>query len=313
MSAGADGKRLPRRALSPGTAAVSIAVAGLLAPGASRVFGDGWLGWASDLAAHWVWLWLPLGLAGLLLVRWPWRVRVATACAMPLLAWWWLPPAMAESPQPAHLRVMVANVHLGRADAAALLAQASDPAVDVIALLELTPAFARSLGSASAWPHRHMLPIDGAFGIGILSRWPLRDARVLKDDAGVPYLRAQVDAPGGAFEVVAVHPIPPIDATKHAMRNRLFAAVRPRGETPALLIGDFNATPWSNAAPLLTANGWRWFGGVQPTWPTSDWGIPIDAVWAHGPWQVTERSVGPSIGSDHRPLRVGLRLTASPP
>ena len=58
------------------------------------------------------------------------------------------------------------------------------------------------------------------------------------------------------------------------------------GDAPALVIGDFNATPWSNAAPLLAQGGWHWFGGVQPTWPHSAWGIPIDAVWGQGAWAV---------------------------
>jgi endonuclease/exonuclease/phosphatase (EEP) superfamily protein YafD len=174
------------RALSlVGAAAASIALAGLLAPGASRLFGNSTLGWVTDLAAHWVWLWLPLGLAGLLLVRWSWVARALTASAMLFLPWWWLPPAMADSAQPPQLRVMAANVHLGNGDAAPLLGHAREPLVDVIVVLELSPGFARSLGGASDWPHRHLLPRDGAFGIGILSRWPLREMRALKDDTGI--------------------------------------------------------------------------------------------------------------------------------
>ena len=126
---------------------------------------------------------------------------------------------------------------------------------------------------------------------------------------GIPQLHALVETPQGTIEVIAVHPRLPKSAAWQRTRNQTLAALRPRGDAPALVIGDFNATPWSNAAPLLAQGGWRWFGGVQPPWPHSTWGIPIDAVWGQGAWAVSGREVGPSIGSDHRPLRVGLRLT----
>jgi endonuclease/exonuclease/phosphatase (EEP) superfamily protein YafD len=111
--------------------------------------------------------------------------------------------------------------------------------------------------------------------------------------------------------VIALHPMPPVSLQWQHTRNRTFAVLRPSGNAPALAIGDYNATPWSNAAPILVQGGWRWFGGVQPTWRNSAWGIPIDAVWGHGPWQVVGHEVGPPIGSDHRPLRVDLRLAAA--
>ena len=74
--------------------AVGLALAGVMAPGASRVLGEGALAWAADLAAHWVWLWLPLGAVGLLCVRWKWSARVVAAAALLLLPWWWLPPGV---------------------------------------------------------------------------------------------------------------------------------------------------------------------------------------------------------------------------
>jgi endonuclease/exonuclease/phosphatase (EEP) superfamily protein YafD len=290
---------------------VASAFAGLLAPGASRWLGDSTLGWLADLAAHWVWLWLPVGVIGLLLVRGRVLARLALGVAMLALPWAWLPAAMAQSSDEPQIRVVSANVHLRNTDPSPLLAWADPSNTDLIVVHELRAAFAQKLAAAAQWPHQHLAPHTGVSGIGLLSRWPLRDVRHVTGAGGKPQLHALVETPHGPIEVIAVHPRLPMDPAWQRTRNETFVALRPRGDAPALVVGDFNATPWSNAAPLLVQGGWRWFGGVQPTWPHSAWGIPIDAVWGHGSWAVTGREVGPAIGSDHRPLRVGLRLTAS--
>jgi endonuclease/exonuclease/phosphatase (EEP) superfamily protein YafD len=291
-----------------GALCVVGAFAGLLAPGASRLLGDGTLGWLADLAAHWVWLWLPVGVVGLLFVQGRWWARLVLGAAMFALPWAWLPAAMAQSNEAAQIRVVSANVYLRNTDPSPLLAWADPSNTDLIVVHELRVAYAQKLAAATQWPHQHLVPHAGAYGIGLLSRWPLRDVREMAGAGGIPQLHALVETPQGTIEVIAVHPRLPKSAAWQRMRNQTLAALRPRGDAPALVVGDFNATPWSNAAPLLVQGGWRWFGGVQPTWPHSAWGIPIDAVWGQGAWAVSGREVGPSIGSDHRPLRVGLRL-----
>jgi endonuclease/exonuclease/phosphatase (EEP) superfamily protein YafD len=295
--------------------AVVVALGGVLAPGASRLFGDGALGWATDLAAHWVMLWWPLGAVGLALLDARASVRLGLAAVLLALPWWWLPPSMPRVDAASQLRVVVANVHLANADPMPLLTWARDPLPDVIAVLELTPRFAQALQAQGRehWPHRRLEPRPDSFGLGLLSRWPLRDVHVVIGEGDIAQLHALVEAPSGTVEVIVVHPMPPVDPHWHAVRNRTLTALQPRGAHPAILVGDFNATPWSNVSPRLAANGWRWFGGVQPTWPHAAWGIAIDSVWGHGPWQVTERAVGPPIGSDHRPVRAGLRLAATAP
>ena len=294
-----------------GALCVACAFVGLLAPGASRVLGDSALGWLADMAAHWVWLWLPVGIIGLLLARWRWLMRLTLGAAMLVLPWAWLPAAMAQSNEAPHLRVVSANVYLRNTDPSPLLAWADPSNTDLIVVHELRAAYAQKLAAATQWPHQHLMPREGASGIGLLSRWPLRDVREVIGAGGMPQLHALVDTPQGTIEVIAIHPKPPLDLTRHRTRNQTLATLRPSGDAPALVVGDFNATPWSNAAPLLVQGGWRWFGGVQPTWPHGAWGIPIDAVWGHGSWAVTEHEVGPPIGSDHRPLRVGLRRAPS--
>jgi endonuclease/exonuclease/phosphatase (EEP) superfamily protein YafD len=80
------------------------------------------------------------------------------------------------------------------------------------------------------------------------------------------------------------------------------------------LLGDLNVTPWSPYfQELLAATGLRdsargW--GLQPSWPTMSLllRVPIDHCLISPELHVTERTLGPDIGSDHFPLLVTLAV-----
>jgi endonuclease/exonuclease/phosphatase (EEP) superfamily protein YafD len=78
-----------------------------------------------------------------------------------------------------------------------------------------------------------------------------------------------------------------------------------------VVVGDFNATPWTSAFRRLLGTGelrnsQRGYG-VSPTWDVGRfWAVPIDHL-VHGDGMVvTDRAVGPDLGSDHRPILVDL-------
>ena len=82
-----------------------------------------------------------------------------------------------------------------------------------------------------------------------------------------------------------------------------------------LVVGDFNATPWSAPFRNLVAtadleNSQRGFG-LQPSFPTTSsllLRVPIDHL-VHSPaLEVTDRQLGPALGSDHFPLVVDLQV-----
>jgi len=80
---------------------------------------------------------------------------------------------------------------------------------------------------------------------------------------------------------------------------------------PAIVVGDLNATPWSNAFSGLGHAGLLRATGLKPTWPAIGlgWmGIPIDHVLVTPHWSVMERQIGPNIGSDHLPVMVRIGL-----
>lgn len=276
------------------------------------------LAWGLDLATHWQFAYAAAWLALCLLCtlrgrRWLW---LAPAALLPL---WTASPALPRASNADRaLIVVAANVHVGNRDPGPLAAWLRAQPADVVAISELTPAYAdallRTLGDD--YPYRAFAPDTSAFGIGLLARRPLTDVDLRRSDDGIPQLRAMIAAPAGPVRIVAVHPVPPMSAHWHAERDRLLHALADetvRDGTPTIVAGDLNATPWSSALTGAGRRGLYRAGGFAPTWPTGRTLIPIDHVLASADWRRGESARGPEIGSDHRPIRVTLHRAPSRP
>ena len=156
------------------------------------------------------------------------------------------------------------------------------------------------------------------FGIALLSRLPLADARI--EDIGPPgrpSVVARVAVAGREVTVIGTHPLPPVNRRFARMRNqqlRDLARVAKACNGPVMILGDMNATSWSpHFRDLLRAGGLRDSRqgfGVQPTWPAGRpwlW-APIDHCLVSSDIVVHRRAVGPSVGSDHHPVVVDFSL-----
>ena len=127
----------------------------------------------------------------------------------------------------------------------------------------------------------------------------------------------------GTVVVYGVHPPSPTNAEDTAHRDDVLARVgRAVAEEtdPVIVVGDLNATPWSNGFRSLTGpgdlvNSLEGFG-YGASWPTrlpAIARIPIDHVLHTRQLTVISRQLGPATeASDHRPVRVRLTLAASP-
>lgn len=280
------------------------------------VLGGVW--WGFDLASHfWPFYAVLLALAaGWLLVRRRWRDGGVAAAALLLNLTAILPYYLpATSPQGTPLRLVVCNLFSGNPTPSQALdfLEASD--ADVLVLLEVDPDWAERLQSLrTRYPHGWIVPQEGNFGIALLSRQPLRDMEQINFGlSGVPTLTAVlVEAD---VRIVATHPLPPINGRFAARRDvqladiARYCADSPR---PVLVAGDLNATPWSGPFRDLVHSGRLRDSshghGLQPTWPTL--GpialLPIDHVLVSSELGVRQRTVGPAIGSDHRPVVVDM-------
>ncbi|MHA6495004.1 endonuclease/exonuclease/phosphatase family protein [Pseudomonas borbori] len=277
---------------------------------------NGTLAWLIDLACHWQWLFL-LGLVGFTtLAAWHDRRWAMVLLAAPL------PWLTASAPAPdmpvgsAVFSVASANVNLHNRDSAALQRWLADTQPDVVVLLEVSPEYSKSLGELRDYPFQRRIAEDGAFGIALLSRHPLQQLRVIRDAQGIAHFDARIQWSGQSFDIVAMHPMPPLSPHDHQVRNAKLRALGARAAAsslPGIVAGDLNATPWSSAFIGLADQGLRRASGLAPTWPAmlrGVMGIPIDHVLVTQHWAVLSAETGPDVGSDHLPILTRLALLA---
>jgi endonuclease/exonuclease/phosphatase (EEP) superfamily protein YafD len=269
------------------------------------------LTWLFDLAAHWQMLYASFWFALCLLCaahsrRW---LLFAPLALLPLFTASAALPA-ADDGKPA-LVVVAANVYVGNRDPAPLVAWLRAHPADVVVLSELSEPYLDALSYAlgSDYRYRELHPRRSPFGIGIVSRLPLRGVSVIEDADGIQTLAAEVRIGAQPVRVVAAHPMPPHAREWHDKRDALLRMIASDSGTPLVLAGDLNATPWSTAL-TGTARGGLWrTTSLAPTWPHRGrgiFGIPIDHVLASRHWRRGAASRGPDIGSDHFPVRVAL-------
>jgi endonuclease/exonuclease/phosphatase family metal-dependent hydrolase len=219
------------------------------------------------------------------------------------------------------LRVLTANLYIGRADAEVIVAQVRQVGADVLFLQELTTDAMTRLkqaGLEDLMPHTRFEIRSGPRGSGIYSRFPLGEG------PPVPPVRAAqptalIELPGGeAVELVCVHPSAPSLARRGGGTARWraeLAVLPPPGELPRVLAGDFNATldhaafrdvlrlGYADAA-LQTGNA------LTPTWgpPGKDPLLTLDHVLVDRSCAVLACSVHVVPGSDHRAVYAEIRL-----
>ncbi len=163
------------------------------------------------------------------------------------------------------------------------------------------------------------VPLGRVFGITLLVREGLavESRPLILGDRGA--VEATVTLEEQRIAVLAIHPRSPTSKERADRRDeylRLVASWARSQEGPALVVGDFNATPWSSSFRRLTAgaglrNSQVGFG-LQPTFPAG-WGplmIPIDHALHTPDLAVEERRTGPPLGSDHRPLIISVAPAA---
>ncbi len=174
-------------------------------------------------------------------------------------------------------------------------------------------------------------------GLVVFSKFPIRDVAslvipgVLSPGANVYHnadreiLSLSLELESGPVDLVAVHPDSP--RTHPRWNNKrayfdkmdaLIAELRTQKKSPVVVIGDWNSSPWSSRFQqslsknkLLTAypDGFpqttRYFYDYRLRWIL---GSPVDQIAVSSEVEIVDVSLGPDIGSDHRPLVVTLQL-----
>jgi endonuclease/exonuclease/phosphatase (EEP) superfamily protein YafD len=228
------------------------------------------------------------GVLALGMVRWrvKWIGFGAAALAVAMLGPVWRgverPPAGGADTRA--VSVMTANVLGGgnpSLDLTASVLLAAD--ADILATLESPPEWAEA-GSLLMrhYPHSTVLP-KARNGVVLWSKFPLNLVEIASASRDAPaFATARVDLGGGAgFGVTAVHLSWPLIADGaqgkqiEVTRSLLSAAAGPK-----LLMGDFNAPPWSQAMKRVEeVTRLDMIGGLRRTW-VGDYPNPLQLLLA---------------------------------
>jgi endonuclease/exonuclease/phosphatase (EEP) superfamily protein YafD len=309
------------------TTSIGLAAATLLAQLDRLRLGE--IGWLFDLASH-----FPRQLGGLALLsmlaaaffrRWP----AAGLSAIVLL----INTASFMRPSPfdtagtaragaAMLHVVTANVHESREALEKLARLAATYEADLVSTSEtpeltddevqrLFPGFAATTVIArkpDGSPMSSRLLIASRTGAVKVAVVPIGQHHRA-------FLRYEVSIGDKVVQIVAAHTVAPGRPDMLADRN---LELRALGEgldvtQPFIIMGDFNASPWSSAmrlAPGVRAGDPR----LSSTFPSvAPWlGAPIDHVMFGGGLILAEEHVGAAIGSDHRPVFAAFALPIPP-
>ena len=218
----------------------------------------------------------------------------------------------------ADLTVITANVEYVNHEHEALLRWLGQQSADVIMLEEVTEAWGRSIERLPGYPFRAVRVREDPFGLALLSRRPLQSVEWL-DFAGddVPAISAQIEVDGQPVQILGMHTHSPVASERLRARDRELERAAERatyGGQSTVLLGDLNVSPDAPAFARLLADGHLRdalaSGGWRPTWHADFWplALRIDHVLVSPSLCIVSSEVGPEIGSDHRPVRVTLRL-----
>lgn len=301
-----------------------VAVAALSATVASWL--GGWF-WAFELLTHFRVQFIAgaMALAVVAILRRNERsvliaILVAAAHLMPLWAYV-IPGAIDVQAGPASTRLMSFNVNLKNRDFHAAISLVEDENPDIVGFVEVNDAWIGELSVLhDAYPYSILRPEEGAYGMALFSRMPLREL------AASPYaeggiqaaILAEVVVQEARVSLILAHLAAPTSPRKADLRNRQLGALTgmltPDADREQIFIGDLNITPWSphytqleRDAGLKNAALAR---GYWPTWPTgiNPLKIPIDHCLLSDGIRVQQFRTGSNIGSDHLPIIVDVEI-----
>jgi endonuclease/exonuclease/phosphatase (EEP) superfamily protein YafD len=268
-----------------------------------------------------------LGLAYFLArrARWPLLLTLPFIAAnLVPVSRYYMPAAPAVAMAAPSLRVMTLNLWArnDRSDLVEKLVQAESP--DVILLVEATPHWHDLLQQLrTRYPYAVPTVEDRNLPNMLLSRWPVKDARVVPLGSwGRRVLVATIcrsltgDGATTCALVFGLQADRPDSAAAAAARDSHLSAlaefIARQPERRVIVMGDFNLTPWSpyfskflDGAGLSDSARGR---GVAPTWFSRllPFGLPIDQILLGPDVAVVDRHVGADVGSDHLPVIADL-------
>ena len=185
---------------------------------------------------------------------------------------------------------------------------------DIVGLIEVDHSMDQALQSLrDLYPYYYSKPEEGRFGLALMSRHPFEvmDTSPYSFNEPVITVKLTTQSRSNPIHLVLLHPRPPINKAFTESRNddfdTLSSWIQNLGDDPLIMMGDLNATRWSpSLSRLIKTNN---LVGTQGIWSPGSWpselgyfGIRIDHIFFKNFKGAPDLSVGPNLGSDHRPV-----------
>jgi endonuclease/exonuclease/phosphatase (EEP) superfamily protein YafD len=288
-----------------------------------------------------------LGLFALLLRRWRWLAIVG---AVILIQLWTIHPywprfvtgaigAQAGGTAqlaPGEIKIVSLNVHHSGDSYEAVRQYLSASNADIIGLVEMSRRWKMELAELNAlYPYQIDCVDESACEEMLLSKLPFTRSGAGRVNEALPIMAwAEIAPPQGPPVIVAVSHVmwPLTPAAPPTLSTDPFATPTPpdlprlvqaeqidnlatglRQQGPDLiLMGDFNAAPWSRIQQYFRrATGLDNQGFGAPSWPNylpALARIPIDHILTRGSPRLISFAAGPDVGSDHLPVEAIVAL-----
>jgi len=187
---------------------------------------------------------------------------------------------------------------------------------DVITLLEMGPKKRRIMAELKdRYPYQADCYKVDYCNLVVLSKFPVieSDARALWE--GAPYIRAKLGPEAGGLTVFGIHTIRFPHSRAQFRQVNVIAQLIENTPGRKLVMGDFNATPFSRIVEVVEQRANLRRLTSLPSWP-SHVGLPqmaIDHIFVSSGIIPTEsQRIGEPAGSDHFPVTLKIAVPLKP-
>jgi endonuclease/exonuclease/phosphatase (EEP) superfamily protein YafD len=244
---------------------------------------------------------------------------IALAINVYFLLPFFLPRKMSEQAQH-YLRVVSLNVLTSNQDYEKITTYLRGAKADIVLLSEIEPELMTVITTSLAdlYPYIYNEAVEGTHGLAFISRLPfVKTETILLDERHHRFLSAELEWQDKPFKIYGSHPHAPLAERWAKSRDEEIKVIREhiaRETKPHIVLGDFNASPWSTPMSRLFAQTKVRHGslgfGIYPTWryKTMLLAAPIDHILVSEEWQVSSYKVEHDVGSDHFPVFAEVHL-----
>lgn len=213
------------------------------------------------------------------------------------------------------LKVASFNTLWTNDDADAVKAEIERLDADVITLIEMSPSKRRILAELKArYPYQAECYNLDYCNLVVLSKLPIveSEAHGAGELGGAPsFIRAKLGPEGGGLNVFGVHTIRFPHSQVQFRQVAVLSGLIEKLPGPKLVMGDFNATPFSRILSTLQDSANLTRLTFLPSWP-SKLGLPqiaIDHIFlSAGLKPLQAAAIGESAGSDHYPVMARIAV-----